>query len=188
VNESNDEEAFQLVFDSQSISRLSSWSPGIALPICVVFVLVVVPWVQPALWWLATVVVVGAAGLWLWAPYNFWIRGTAPTIEVSESRLRITTRDTSRTEPLDHFELAEISLGDGWVLTKERTFASIDFLWNPALAPGVAGFVKEHAWHVDLPLRGRDRRVTLTQVAADLAAHGLAAELVDTNPREQYSP
>mgnify|MGYP006946476541 CR=1 FL=1 len=177
-------ESFDVVFDPATVRRAQSWSPGVALPLT--FVLAIAGmWVEPGLWWLAVGYVVLSSVLWLWWPFNFWVLGAAPLIELSPSHVRVTSRGKVRVEALEDFLLVEFHPGVRWVCTKDDTFASIQFLWKPGSAPGVDGFVKEERWFVELPLRSRDRRSILMRVALDCSAHGLSCEFADTNPPER---
>lgn len=144
--------------------------------------------VEPSVWWLA--VAVGLMNLaWLWDPFNFWVRGAAPLIEMSSSQVRVTARGSSRVVPLDHFQFAEVDLGAGSVFTREATFASVRFVWMQEHAPGVDGFNKDTWWLVRLPLRNRSRRPVLLSLAAEIAAHGLPAHLIDPyHPERSGTP
>lgn len=175
-------EPFDVIFDPRTVRRRSSWSPGVTIPVVYVFALLAW-WAIPDMWWIVPFLVVVFALGWLPTPINFWLLDGAPLIEVNSKYVRVTRKGMMRTEPLAAFECAQLEVGEGWVFTREETFASVNFVWKPASAPGVEGFAKEAMWWVLLPLRGRDRRLRLQQLGQALAAHGLSAELTDRNPR-----
>jgi hypothetical protein len=178
---------FDVVFDPTTVKRSSSWSPGLALPIT--FGLIVVGAVLvPILWWLAAVYLIVALAWWLPAPINFWLLGGAPFIEMSRTHLRVTRKGGTRTEAVAAIDHADLLVGQGWVYSRDPTFASVEFVWRPDAAPGVEGFVRERGWSVPLPLRGRDRRDQLRALGREFAARGLASELADRNPPERFAP